>query len=193
MQLRVGDAAVATFEVGGASPSIELGGTSVSTVVKGDTARELPLNGRDWTQLATLEPGISPIRAQPDPNGLNNRGNRGFGSQLSIASARPYQNNYRVDGISVNDYANSSPGSTIGLSLGTGSIKEFSVISNNYSADYGLTSGGVVKAITRSGANSFHGTAYEFLRNDAMDARGFFDASKLPSAATSSGLRAVGR
>jgi hypothetical protein len=88
MQLRVGDAAVATFEVGGASPSIELGGTSVSTVVKGDTARELPLNGRDWTQLATLEPGISPIRAQPDPNGLNNRGNRGFGSQLSIASAR---------------------------------------------------------------------------------------------------------
>ncbi|SPF46440.1 TonB-dependent receptor plug [Candidatus Sulfopaludibacter sp. SbA4] len=180
MQLRVGDAATATFEVGQETPIIELGGTSVSTVVKGELARELPLNGRDWTQLATLEPGISPIRTQPDPNGLNNRGNRGFGSQLSIAGARPYQNNYRVDGISVNDYANSSPGSTIGLSLGTDSIKEFSVISNNYSADYGLTSGGVVNAITRSGANLFHGTAYEFLRNDAMDARGFFDASKLP-------------
>ena len=63
MQLRVGDAAVATFEVGADSPAIELGGTSVNTVVKGEVARELPLNGRDWTQLATLEPGISPIRA----------------------------------------------------------------------------------------------------------------------------------
>jgi hypothetical protein len=180
MKLRVGDAAVATFEVGADSPLIDLGGTSINTVVKGEVARELPLNGRDWTQLATLEPGISPIRAQPDPNGLNNRGNRGFGSQLTIAGARPYQNNYRVDGISVNDYANSSPGSTIGLSLGTDSIKEFSVISNNYSADYGLTSGGVVNAMTRAGGNALHGSVYEFLRNDAMDARGFFDASKLP-------------
>ena len=180
MQLRVGDAAVATFEVGAESPLIDLGGTSINTVVKGEVARELPLNGRDWTQLATLEPGISPIRAQPDPNGLNNRGNRGFGSQLTIAGARPYQNNYRIDGISVNDYANSAPGSTIGLELGTDSIKEFSVISNNYSADYGLTSGGVINAVTRGGDNQFHGAAYEFLRNDAMDARGAFDASKLP-------------
>src|SRR5438132_686266 len=99
-----------------------------------ETARELPLNGRDWTQLAAREPGIAPIRTQPDANGLNNRGNRGFGAQLTIAGARPQQNNYRLDGISVNDYANSSPGSTIGLSLGAESIQEFSVISNNYSA-----------------------------------------------------------
>lgn len=180
IQLRVGDAATATFEVGVDPPLIELGGASVSSVVKGEVARELPLNGRDWTQLATLDAGISPIHSQPDPNGINNRGNRGFGSQLTIAGARPYQNNYRVDGISVNDYANSTPGSTIGLTLGTDSIKEFSVISNNYSADYGLTSGGVINAMTRSGANAFHGSAYEFLRNDDMDARGFFDAAKLP-------------
>ncbi|HLK62964.1 MAG TPA: carboxypeptidase regulatory-like domain-containing protein [Bryobacteraceae bacterium] len=180
MQLRVGDAAVATFEVGTEPPVIDLGGTSINTVVKGEVARELPLNGRDWTQLATLEPGISPIRAQPDPNGINNRGNRGFGTQLTIAGARPYQNNYRIDGISVNDYANSAPGSTIGLELGTDSIKEFSIISNNYSADYGLTSGGVINAMTRGGDNGFHGSAYEFLRNDAMDARGFFDGAKLP-------------
>ena len=99
---------------------------------------------------------------------------------MTIAGARPQQNNYRLDGISVNDYANSSPGSTIGLSLGADSIQEFSVISNNYSAAYGLTSGGVVNAMTRSGTNQFHGSAYEFLRNDAMDARGFFDAAKLP-------------
>src|SRR5580704_193177 len=169
-----------TVEVVAAVPNVELGTAAMSAVISGETARELPLNGRDWTQLAQLEPGISPIRTQPDANGLNNRGNRGFGGQLTISGARPQQNNYRLDGISINDYANSSPGSSIGLSLGADSIQEFSVISSNYSADYGLTSGGVVNAMTRSGANDFHGTAYEFLRNDAMDARGFFDASKLP-------------
>ena len=180
MQLKVGDAATTTFEVSNDTPTVELGSNSVSVVVKGETARELPLNGRDWTQLATLQPGINPIRTQPDPNGLNNRGNRGFGSQVSIGGARPYQNNYRLDGISVNDYANSSPGSTIGLSLGADSIQEFSVISSNYSAAYGMTSGGVINAMTRAGSNDFHGAAYEFVRNDVMDARGFFDAGKLP-------------
>ena len=99
---------------------------------------------------------------------------------MTIAGGRPQQNNYRLDGISVNDYANSTPGSTIGLSLGTDSVQEFSVISNNYSAAYGLTSGGVINAVTRSGGSDFHGSAYEFLRNDRMDARGFFDAAKLP-------------
>jgi len=130
--------------------------------------------------LLRLNPAFSAIRSQPDANGLNNRGNRGFGGQLTISGARPTQNNYRIDGISVNDYANSSPGSTAGLSLGAESIEEFSVVSSNYSASYGLTSGGVVNAMTRAGTNALHGSAYEFFRNDALDARGFFDGSKLP-------------
>lgn len=180
LQLKVGDALSTTYDVSTEAPIVELGSNSISAVVKGETARELPLNGRDWTLLATLQPGVSPVRTQPDPNGLNNRGNRGFGLQLSIAGARPQQNNYRIDGISVNDYANSSPGSTIGLSLGTDAVQEFSVISSNYSSSYGLTSGGVVNAMTRAGTNYLHGTVYEFVRNNAMDARGFFDASKLP-------------
>ncbi|MDQ2947182.1 MAG: TonB-dependent receptor, partial [Acidobacteriota bacterium] len=179
LSMQVGDAAAA-IDVTGEAASVELGNASMTQVISGETARELPLNGRDWTQLATLEPGISAIRTQPDSNGLNNRGNRGFGGQLTIAGARPTQNNYRIDGISVNDYANSSPGSTAGLSLGAESIQEFSVISSNYSASYGLTSGGVVNAMTRSGANRLHGSVYEFIRNDALDARGFFDAAKLP-------------
>lgn len=166
--------------VSGEAPNVDLGSAATSAVVDGRSARELPLNGRDWTQLAQLEPGISPVRTQPDANGLNNRGNRGFGGQLTISGARPQQNNYRLDGISVNDYANSAPGSTIGLSLGAESIQEFSVISSDYSAAYGLTSGGVVNAMTRGGTNDFHGSVYEFLRNDALDARGFFDSSKLP-------------
>jgi carboxypeptidase family protein len=123
-----------TLDVLGGAATVELGSAAVSHVVDGRKARELPLNGRDWTQLAILEPGISPIRTQPDANGLNNRGNRGFGSQLTIAGGRPQQNNYRLDGVSVNDYANSSPGATSGLSLGAEAIAEFSVISSNYPA-----------------------------------------------------------
>jgi hypothetical protein len=179
LEMQVASAA-STLEVSAEASLVELGSASMSQVVDGQTARELPLNGRDWTQLATLEPGISQIRTQPDANGLNNRGNRGFGGQLTISGARPQQNNYRLDGISINDYANSSPGSTAGLSLGAESIAEFSVVSSNYSASYGLTSGGVVNAMTRAGTNGFHGSVYEFIRNDAMDSRGFFDASRLP-------------
>jgi hypothetical protein len=89
------------------------------------------------------------------------RGNRGFGAQLSISGARPQENNYRLDGVSINDYGNGGPGSVLGGNLGVDSIQEFSVLTSNYSAEYGKTSGGVVNAITRSGTNQFHGSAYE--------------------------------
>ncbi|PYX11949.1 MAG: hypothetical protein DMG85_03940 [Acidobacteria bacterium] len=107
-------------------------------------------------------------------------GNRGFGQQLTISGARPQQNNYRLDGVSLNDYANGAPGSVLGGSLGVDAIQEFSVLTSNYSAEYGKTSGGVVNAVTRSGTNSFHGSAYEFLRNSALDARNFFDGPTIP-------------
>src|SRR5438309_8011115 len=102
------------------------------------------------------------------------RGERGFGNQLSISGGKPVQNNYRLDGVSLNDYANGAPGSVLGGNLGVDAIQEFSVLTSNYSAEYGKTSGGVVNAITRSGTNAFHGSAYEFLRNSALDARNFF-------------------
>ena len=101
--------------------------------------------------------------------------NRGFGSQLSISGARPQQNNYRLDGISINDYSNGGPGSVLGQNLGVEAIQEFSVLTSNYSAEYGKTSGGVVNAISRSGTNQFHGSGYEFLRNSALDAPNYFD------------------
>ena len=172
--------------------TVDLANAAISHVVDGRAARELPLNGRDWTQLALLEPGINLIRTQPSGNGVNNRGNRGFGSQLTIAGARPQQNSYRLDGVSLNDYANSSPGSTDGLSLGAEAIAQFLVISSNYSASHGLTSGGVISAVTRAGANDFHGSAYEFLRNDAFDARGYFDDAKLPFRRNQFGFAAGG-
>ena len=90
------------------------------------------------------------------------------------------ENNYRIDGISVNDYSNGGPGSVEGSTLGVDAIQEFSVLTSNYSAEYGRTSGGVVNAITKSGTNSFHGDAYEFLRNSALDARNYFDPATIP-------------
>jgi hypothetical protein len=102
------------------------------------------------------------------------RGNRGFGAQLTISGGRPTQNNYRLDGNSINDYGNGAPGSVIGINLGVDAIQEFSVLTGNYSAEYGKTSGGVVNAISKSGTNAFHGDLYEFLRNDKLDANDFF-------------------
>jgi hypothetical protein len=167
-------------EVTGAAPAVQLATSSISAFVNSTTVRELPLNGRSWTDLAILQPGVEAIQTQiPFDRGLG-RGNRGFGAQIAVSGARPQQNNYRLDGISINDYANGGPGSVLGGNLGVDAIQEFSVLTSNYSAEYGRTAGGVVNAVTRSGTNQFHGDAYEFLRNSALDARNFFDGSTIP-------------
>ncbi|HEV2522660.1 MAG TPA: TonB-dependent receptor [Candidatus Acidoferrales bacterium] len=164
-----------TVEVNTEAPNVDLASSTISAVVSSTTVRELPLNGRSWTDLATLQPGVNSIQTQPDFTAGPDRGKRGFGNQLTIDGARPQQNNYRLDGVSMNDYDNSAPGSVLGGDLGVDAIQEFSVLTSNYSADYGRTAGGVVNAITRSGTNQFHGSVYEFLRNDALDAANFFE------------------
>jgi hypothetical protein len=174
-------AVASTIEVTAAAPGVELASASLAGVEDAKTTRELPLNGRDWTQLALLQPGVSAIRTQNTLNGSSsNRGSRGFGSEVSIGGGRPTQNNYFLDGISQNDYTNGVPGSSTGLALGVDAIQEFSVLTNDYNATYGGTSGGVVNAVSRSGTNAVHGDAYEFLRNDKLDARNFFDGPKPP-------------
>src|ERR1700686_3859905 len=169
-----------TVQVQTEAPDVQLATSDIGAVVNATTVRELPLNGRSWTDLATLQPGVNRIQTQPDFSQGTDRGNRGFGQQLTISGARPQQNNYRLDGISLNDYANGAPGSVLGGSLGVDAIQEFSVITSNYSAEYGKTSGGVVNAITRSGTNQIHGSAYEFLRNSALDAKNYFDVGSIP-------------
>jgi hypothetical protein len=170
-----------TVEVTGEAPTVQLTSSTLSAEVNATTVRELPLNGRSWTDLAALQPGVSQIGImQAFNDGGAGRGNRGFGQQVTISGARPTQNNYRLDGVSINDYANGAPGSVLGGNLGVDAIQEFSVLTGNYSAEYGKTSGGVVNAITRSGTNQFHGNAYEFIRNSALDARNFFDGPKIP-------------
>jgi hypothetical protein len=172
-------------------PEVELASSEISGVVNGTTIRELPLNGRDWTQLATLEPGITSIRTQPAV-GAGDRGQRGFGTQMTVNGGRPAQNNYRLDGTSINDYSNSAPGSVLGADLGSDAVSEFSVLSSTYPAEYGRSSGGVINAITRSGTNEFHGSVYEFLRNSALDASNFFDAKKPPFKRNQFGVTAGG-
>src|SRR5882724_2646892 len=172
-----------TVQVTTEAPAVQVSSSEISATVNATTVRELPLNGRSWTDLAALQPGVETIQTQPTFTTGADRGNRGFGQQLTISGARPQQNNYRLDGISLNDYANGAPGSVLGGNLGVDAIQEFSVLTSNYSAEYGKTSGGVVNAITRSGTNDFHGSAYEFLRNSALDARNYFEdptAGKAP-------------
>src|SRR5579875_1918932 len=162
-------------QVTGAAPMVQLATSSISAVVNSTTVRQLPLNGRSWTDLAKLQPGVDAIVTQPSFATGADRGNRGFGAQLTISGQRPVQNNYRLDGVSLNDYSNGAPGSVLGGNLGVDAIQEFSVLTSNYSAEYGKTSGGVVNAITKSGTNQFHGDAYEFVRNASFDAANFFD------------------
>jgi hypothetical protein len=173
--LQVGQVTQAV-QVTAEAPTVQLASSAISAVVSATTVRELPLNGRSWTDLAALQPGVSGVNAiQTDFAAGGDRGNRGFGSQISVAGDRPEQNNYRLDGVSINDFNNAAPGSVLGGDLGVDAVQEFSVLTSNVSAEYGLTSGGVINAITRSGTNQFHGDAYEFLRNDALDAPNFFE------------------
>lgn len=169
-----------TVSVQSELPAVQTSSSDIGAVVNATTVRELPLNGRSWTDLAQLQAGVSAIHTQPDFSAGTDRGNRGFGQQLTISGARPQQNNYRLDGVSLNDYANGAPGSVLGGSLGVDAIEEFSVITSNYSAEYGKTSGGVVNAITRSGTNQIHGSAYEFIRNSKLDAKNYFDDPTQP-------------
>jgi len=167
-----------SLEVTGAATLVDTKSSTLSGVVGERAIRDLPLNGRDWTQLATLEPGVATVRSQM---GLSSeRGQRGLGTQMTISGGRPQQNNYRLDGVNINDYSNGGPGSVLGLNLGVDAVAEFSVLTSNYSAEYGRTSGGVINGITRSGSNQVHGDAYYFRRDSALDAPNYFDNGTKP-------------
>src|SRR6266436_6064558 len=163
-----------TVEVTAEAPIVNLTNAEIGALTTETTIKELPLNGRSWSSLATLQPGVYQLHTQPDIS-TRDRFTRGFGVQLSISGARPQQNNYRVDGISINDPANGGPGNVLTTNAGVDAISEFSVLTTNYSTEYGRASGGVINATTKSGTNQFHGTAYEFLRNSWLDAPNYFD------------------
>jgi outer membrane receptor protein involved in Fe transport len=170
-----------TVNVQASAPTVELSSATLSSEVTSTTVRELPLNGRDWTQLATLEPGVNTVRTQASTSSATaNRTNRGFGNQLTDSGHSPYENSYRVNGINVNDYTNGSPGSVIGANLGTDAIQEFSVLTTDYTAEYGRTSGAIINSISKSGENDIHGDLFGFFRNARLDAKNYFDLASQP-------------
>jgi outer membrane receptor protein involved in Fe transport len=178
--LKVGNLAQQVV-VSDAPPAVQTTSSAISATVDSRTVREIPLNGRDWASLASLEPGVSSIPTQVGTSFNANKGNRGFGNQLSDSGHRANENDYRVNGLTINDYSNAAPGGPTGLNLGVDAIQEFSVITTGYTAEYGRTSGAVINAITKSGTDQFHGTGYFFDRDSLFDARNFFDGPDIPT------------
>ncbi len=145
---------------------------TVGNVVTSTDAVDLPLNGRNLTQLGLLQPGVAPLTFGLLQAGGIARQNQGY----SVNGQPPENNNYLLDGVSNLDSVNG------GFALRTppDAVSEFRILTANASAEYGETSGATTSVITRSGTNQFHGDLYEFLRNNALDARNFFAASTEP-------------
>ncbi|GAB4236005.1 MAG: hypothetical protein Kow00109_09390 [Acidobacteriota bacterium] len=156
------------------SRSWELGvsGGSLGGNVKTAAIEELPLNGRDVLELAALTAVVLPNRNRPRNVSV------GYGTPFSIAGARPTQNAFYLDGISIADHTGATPAGVTGVSLGLDTLQEFSVLTAARGAGLGRAAGGVINAVTRSGSNEFHGSAFYYLRDAALDARNFFDKTK---------------
>ena len=139
--LKVG-ASTQKVEITATPPLMNLTDATVGGLNDERTIRDLPLNGRSWTDLAILQPGVNLLTEVPTVSDRARYG-RGYGTELSISGSRPQQNNYRLDGININDPSNGGPGSVLGGNIGVDAISEFSVLTSNYSAAYGRASGGL--------------------------------------------------
>jgi hypothetical protein len=146
----------------------------LSYLVGEQAVRELPLNGRNYTDLALLQPGVV---AYPHRDGGSVVAH---GLGMSVNGQDPRSNVYLLDGTPLNDFTNGPAGSAAGTALGTETVREFRVETNAYSAEFGRNSGGQIHVVTKSGGNDLHGSAYEFHRNDALDARNYFDVGEKP-------------
>jgi outer membrane receptor protein involved in Fe transport len=160
--------------VSGAAPVINTTSGALSGLVGDKEIRELPLNGRSFQQLALLQTGVTPaLAAGNDVVG-------GRTPKISINGARPEQNSFLLDGTDINNVYNKTPGSSAGVLLGVEAVLEFQVLTNAYSAEFGRSAGGVINAVTRSGANATRGSGFEFYRNSALDAKNYFDPADKP-------------
>jgi hypothetical protein len=160
--------------VSGEAPLVQTRSGELSYLVGAETVRDLPLNGRNYTDLAFLQPGVI---AYPHRDGGSVVAH---GLAMSVNGQDPRSNIYLLDGTPLNDFTNAPASSAAGTTLGSETVREFRVAANAYSAEFGRNSGGQVQVITKSGSNDFHGSAYEFHRNDALDSANFFDAGRKP-------------
>ncbi|HUH63697.1 MAG TPA: carboxypeptidase-like regulatory domain-containing protein [Terracidiphilus sp.] len=141
--------------------------------------KQLPLNGRSFDQLLQLNPASISYTTQR--SGGVGTSNSSVGNMFSVAGRRPQDNLFLLNGIEYTGASliNVTPGGTSGQLLGVEAVREFNVVSDTYGANYGKRSGAQVSIVTASGANDFHGSAYEFLRNSALDARNYFDQADI--------------
>lgn len=152
-----------TINITSDAPLLNKETSSVGQVVDNKTVVTLPLNGRNYSQLAVLAPGATPNPGSRTADGFSLNGNRLF------------QNSFQVDGADNNNYIfGVDTNTTQALRPSVDAIQEFKVETANYSAEYGRASGGVISVAIKSGTNRLHGSAFEFLRNDALDASNFF-------------------
>ena len=166
-------------------PVIETATTSVGTVINQRTVQEIPLNGRHFVDLGLLIPGS----VTPPQNGFLTAPLRGQGSfAFNTAGAREDTVNFMINGVNLNDMVQNQI--TFQPSINT--VQEFKVDNSTFSAEYGRNSGAIVNIATRSGTNEYHGELFEFLRNEALDARNFFDARKPPFKRNQFGLNLGG-
>ncbi|MCH8266721.1 MAG: TonB-dependent receptor [Acidobacteria bacterium] len=171
MTLSVG-AITERVEVTAEAPLVETTNATVGSLVDGRTITDMPLNGRSYDQLALLQTTVVAYGG-----GVGSGFGFGAGTRMSVAGGRTMTNSYLLDGTDINDHGNGTPGGGAGSNLGVDAIREFKIITNAFAAEYGRASGAVISTVTKSGTNSFHGSVFEFHRNDELDAAeyGFFD------------------
>jgi hypothetical protein len=172
LALEVGQTAQ-TVQVTGHPPLLEAESSSVGTVINQQSVNELPLNGRNFVQLATLSPGVNGVgeSASGTIMGGARPDDRRPGSEIFSNGNREGDNNFLFDGVDNNERLTLS----ITLRPAVEAVREFKIQTNLYSADIGRNSGAVVDVITKSGTNQLHGSLFEFLRNSDVDARTYFN------------------
>ena len=162
-----------TVTVEGQSSSVETTNASLGTLITGQQMANLPLNGRNFEQLIFSAPGVTNVNTMA-PNARQGRANA-----FSAAGARPEGFVLLMDDEAIDNFFRRGMGTITGSSLGMEAMAEFQTLINTYGAQFG-GNGAVMNAVSKSGTNGFHGSAYGYLRNSAMDARGFFDQQVIP-------------
>jgi hypothetical protein len=172
-----------TLELGGTEEVRVVGGagavntrsSELSYLVDERTIERIPLNGRNYTDLMSLQPGVTPFPHRDNGSVV------AHGLAMSVNGQDPRANVYLLDGTLLNDFTNGPAGSAAGTALGMDTVREFRLEANSYSAEFGRAVGGQINAITKSGTNQFTGGLFEFHRNDALDARNYFDVDGKPA------------
>lgn len=166
--------------VSGEAPPISTSMSDTTGLVGEREVKNLPLNGRSYDQLITLNPGTANYTAEK--TGGIGVSNSAVDNMFAVSGRRPQENLFLVDGVEYTGAAeiNMQPGGTSGELLGVDAIREFNVLTDTYDAQYGKRPGAQVVVATQSGSNDFHGTLFDFFRNSAMDARNFFDRASVP-------------